>query len=224
MLKENKKTYNVIVAKYNENIDWINKMDKDKLVIYDKSDIPLENAIKRPNIGRDPETFIYHILRNYENLPDYLLFVQGNPFDHMINVNSGNFQIKINELIYSNNEISVEPLFTNNHFEHFTAYHYFNTNEYYSFFFEEKSPENFIFAAGCQYIVSKKNILNRTKKFYEKIYTMIHNGNVPHHNDVQHFDSNKIHVWCLERLLKYIFMDNIEISNKIKEILEKETF
>ena len=72
-----KNSYNIIVPRYKENLDWVEQLDKSRVVIYNKSDEPLENAISRPNIGRDPETFLYHIIKNYDNLPEYLIFLQG---------------------------------------------------------------------------------------------------------------------------------------------------
>jgi hypothetical protein len=34
------------------------------------------------NFGREPSTFIHHIITHYDDLADVTAFVQGNPFDH----------------------------------------------------------------------------------------------------------------------------------------------
>lgn len=216
------KSYNIVVAKYKENIDWINELDKSKIVIYNKSDVVMEHAISRPNIGRDPETFLYHIIQNYENLPDYLFFLQGNPFDHS-NVNKYELQQKIHEIITSNEQIDVIPFFTHIHVEHHEQFPSLKTREYYSLFFKGNIPDKLQFAAGCQYIVSKKNILNRPKNFYEKMHNIICNCQIVDVNiacyGTYNFDCNSMNVWTLERLLLYIFTDNIELSDKMNEII-----
>ena len=210
------KPYNVVVAKYKENIDWINEMDKNKIIIYNKSDELMNNAINRPNIGRDPETFLYHIIEKYDNLPDYLFFLQGNPFDHFTQFN-GKLQNEINK-ISSEKQIGVAPFLTHLHLEHYATYPGLKVREYYSLFFKGDAPEILQFSAGCQYVVSKKNILNRPKKFYTKMYDMIIASHLveirlAEQNNI--FYTNSINVWTVERLLFYVFSDNIEILDNI---------
>jgi len=213
---QNYSSYNVIIARYNENIDWINDMDKSKIIIYNKSDELIENAINRPNIGRDPETFLYHIIQNYENLPDYLFFLQGRPFDHFTHLND-TLQNEINKIINSEIKIDVAPFLTNLYTEKHDYFIPLNTKYYYSLIFKGDAPDIFAFSAGCQYVVSKKNILNRPKSFYEKIYNMIiATADITNFSIIEHTiikgDINSMNVWTLERLLFYIFSTNIEIS------------
>ena len=52
---------NFVVAKYNENVDWTKKLNH-KITIYDKSENPFPGSIKLKNIGREGETFLYHII------------------------------------------------------------------------------------------------------------------------------------------------------------------
>jgi hypothetical protein len=73
---------NIVVAKYNENVEWTKKLNH-KVTIYDKSDKPIEGSIKLKNVGREGETFLYHIVNNYNNLDDVTVFLQGNPFEHL---------------------------------------------------------------------------------------------------------------------------------------------
>jgi len=96
------------------------------------------------------------------------------------------------------------------------------TLEYFSLIFKSESNGVLSFSAGCQYIVSKKNIVNRPKKFYEKLYDMVIKSKIietkqAHYGDYN-FDCNEISVWCLERLLLYVFTDTIELSDTIKEL------
>ena len=224
--------YKIVIARYHENLDWINEMDQTNIIIYNKSEVPLENAINRPNEGRDVETFLYHIIENYENLSDYVIFLQGNPFDHLNlkgeKINQHNLQNKINELIYSKEKINVKLLTPH------VEYHWYNPGlhkeKYYSLFFNSPFPKELYFSAGCQYIVSKKNILCRPKKFYEKLRTMLLQSKVLSFN-ISHFDPtgdnsfdiHRINGWTVERMFSYIFNDEIELSDEIKEIIYADT-
>ena len=85
----------LVVARYNEHLDWLGPFCRKKLVdrifIYNKGTdnlIPpqcdiLTTVEDRFNEGRDVETYVYHISKYYDNLGDYTLFLQANPFDHI---------------------------------------------------------------------------------------------------------------------------------------------
>jgi hypothetical protein len=221
VFKNNDKTYNIIIAKYNENLEWINYLDKSNIIIYDKSNNPIENSISRPNIGRDPETFLYHIIKNYDNLPDYLIFLQGEPFGHFTyhDINKENLQNKIDELINSN-LTSVSPLFTNLFKENIDFYESFHSNDYFLYLFNEDPPKKLTFSSGCQYIVSKENILSKPKEFYQYVRSMIYNNiscnaYIAHFGETR-FDSEYMSLWSMERFLFYIINKNYTISNKVK--------
>jgi len=79
----------IIIARYNEDIEWARDLDGD-IIIYNKgSDWPWEDIprIDSENYGREGETFVrailefYDVLNNYENV----IFLQGSPHDHCKN-------------------------------------------------------------------------------------------------------------------------------------------
>ena len=74
-----------IIARYNEDISWAEKLDTD-VIIYNKGeDFEFEYPhIDIPNIGREGETFIRAIVENYEILDkyEYIALLQGHPFQH----------------------------------------------------------------------------------------------------------------------------------------------
>lgn len=79
----------IIVSRYQENLDWIFDYDlQDRCIIYNKGSdnlSPKLKIIKRPNYpkyGRETETYLYHILTNYSQLSDYIIFTQADPFYH----------------------------------------------------------------------------------------------------------------------------------------------
>jgi hypothetical protein len=75
----------LVVARYNEPLDWLADVPAGwEVFVYAKGE-PLEprdgvTVIQRPNLGREAETFAHH---NATVAPDgYTAFLQGNPFDH----------------------------------------------------------------------------------------------------------------------------------------------
>jgi hypothetical protein len=77
---------NLIIARYNENLDWIEYIPKNlniTVIIYNKGlDDILYPSIKLQNIGRESHTYLYYIIENYDNLADINIFIQGDPFKH----------------------------------------------------------------------------------------------------------------------------------------------
>lgn len=96
-----------VVARYNEDI--INFAEyNNNLVVYNKGldDIsPLINrsCIKNvPNLGREAGTYCNYILDNYDNLPEYMIFTQGNPCDHVAIFDPVTTFNKLREIFYEN--------------------------------------------------------------------------------------------------------------------------
>jgi hypothetical protein len=100
----------IVVARYCENLNWLKGFNIDhNIIIYDKSQggkrdkIKLENgyespggpdesvvyqgAIPLPNIGGEAHTYLTHITQNYYKLSEYTFFTQGNPLDHVSEIN-----------------------------------------------------------------------------------------------------------------------------------------
>ena len=74
-----------IVARYNEDICWTEKLPGD-VVIYNKGkDFPWDTPrVDVENFGRESESYVRGILEFYEKLPEYdsVVFLQGDPFHH----------------------------------------------------------------------------------------------------------------------------------------------
>ena len=74
----------LVVSHYDEDLSWLNFIKLNfpdvKITVYSKSGKP--GAISLENVGRESHTYLTHIIRNYDNLCDHTVFVQGNPFEH----------------------------------------------------------------------------------------------------------------------------------------------
>jgi hypothetical protein len=177
-----------VIAKYKEDISWVNRL-KCPYIVYDKS-------IDIPNVGREAETYLRYIITNYEKLPDYILFLQGNPFDHLT-IGSIDY---INQSIDTALDSNIDFLHLNNlHNESHNSYT--RTKESFIALFSNTLPVSFIFCPGAQFIVSRDSILFRPKYFYETIsnvMTTINNTSVS-------FNNCLVCPWTIERMWPYIF-------------------
>jgi len=195
-------------------------MNRENLVIYNKGANIIDGAISRENVGREADTFFHYIIGHYHELPDYLILLQGHPFDHMNNIGPDNFQIEIDSLI-GQRPARCEPLFKGWYHENHYTCPSIKTKEYYAFFFEgDVPPIEIVFAAGCQYIIPKECILCRPIEFYMKIHSMILKNPIltieQAVNGTDPFYEDSIDGWCLERLFSYCFNPEIHITDRMR--------
>lgn len=183
----------IVVARYNENLNWTKQFLN--VIVYNKGNKLTNdfNEILLNNVGREGHTYYKHIYDNYDNLADYTIFLQGNPFDHSPNIISD-----LNK--YTNNkDLSIDFEFLSRNIlncnlsgcPHHSGLPLIETYE--KLFGERKEDMEFQFGAGAQFIVSKKKILQRPKKFYLKIIEILENN------------INPIEGFVIERFHKLIF-------------------
>ena len=85
---DTKKSLEIVISRFNEDISWIekvsNKFPEIKISLYNKgAPLNVDNEIiLSKNAGRESSTFFYHIIENYHNLSDITIFCQGHPWDH----------------------------------------------------------------------------------------------------------------------------------------------
>jgi len=183
----------IVVARYNEDLTWTKPFLN--VIIYNKG-TPLTsefNQILLNNFGREGHTYFKHIYDNYDNLADYTIFLQGNPFDHSPNIISN-----LNNYI-NNKDLSIDFEFLSEIIlkcnltgcSHHQGLPLIQTYE--KLFGERKENMEFQFGVGAQFVVSKKKILRRPKEFYLKIVEMLEN------------DINPIEGFVIERFHSLIF-------------------
>ena len=205
----------IVVAKYKEDISWVNML-RYPYIVYDKSkDIP--------NVGREAETYLRYIIANYETLPDYVVLLQGNPFDHLSKLSVLRkryfWERKVfnpieNAVNYVNQSIANaianrrDVVFLN---DPYTEPHdkYTRTRKPFMTLFNHPLPNTLLFPIGAQYIVSRESILCRSKHFYETISNVM--STVDNKNPLSK-ENCLVCPWTMERMWPYIF--NKSIPNK----------
>ena len=170
---------NIVVARYNESIDWLDSINKDKynIKIYNKGDDNINYEYsKLPNIGRESHTYLKYIIDNYENLTDFTIFLQGNPFDHLGNlerVSDKTIQEFINDYEYDGNIFG------------FGIYHKdcghiserINISKKVYLLNDINPSCDTIFSVGAQLIVPKDRITKKPIEFWQELLFLHENIN-----------------------------------------------
>jgi hypothetical protein len=71
----------IIVSRFNEDTSWTDGLTAN-LFLYDKSELKITGSIPLENEGRESDTYLEHVLKNYKHIKNPCVFLQGNPFDH----------------------------------------------------------------------------------------------------------------------------------------------
>lgn len=154
-------------------------------------------VITTPNVGYSIYTIGKYILDNYNNLPDFSIFLKCNLLQ-----NNYTTEEKLKKALKSNFFVSLEldqnqtkynSPFTINNYTYVEKVNYeirTDTKVYpriknfpefiQDLFLIEKIPDYIFFAPGGNYVVPKENILKYSKNFYKKMmyYTDYHHSNV----------------------------------------------
>jgi hypothetical protein len=186
----------LIVSHYEQDISWAHTMSNFfNTIIYDKSEKE-SGLIKLENIGREPHTYMCHIIENYNSLAEWTIFSQDNPFVH---VNGWLDIILGDEIIWDANATFKQKgmyFFSNmglltsdqNGAPHHRG---LPIAKLWDITFEEKCPPYIEFSPSCHCIIHRNNILTRPITFYQNIKQIL--------------EDNPIAPWALERYISYIF-------------------
>lgn len=197
-------TTEIVVARYQEDISWLNKIHTfDNKIVYNKYDG--NNLLD--NVGREGHTYLYHIIKNYNNLADYTLFCQGDPVFHQSSfIDDCNdidmlYDFVADNGIYFFGMKNIESIYSIKHKTHplgLPLYYFLDL------LFDMKVNENdrFTITYGAQFFISKHNILNRPLKFYEFLIKFLST------------EKNPIEGYIFERIWCFIFSQKIKLSPK----------
>ena len=178
-----------ILSRFKEDPSWV-KEYTDNYIIYNKGPNLDEtfNTIKLPNIGGNQFDIAYFICKNYENLPDIMIFIQADPWDHCnrekFNKLIGNVDFtSLESYEHLNNthahiidetggytEINNSWFIPAHNRTHNLTCKYRSYNEFMNKFFKDYDYPPYIrFAPGSQYLVPKKNALRYSRRFWKAI-------------------------------------------------------
>jgi hypothetical protein len=180
----------LVVSRYNEDVSWLNELGL-SYTIYNKGEDNLElDCIKRENVGRETETFLHHIIENYDTMEGSLCFAQGNPFDHLEkepmfhlikNFNQGFLPLGRPERSLGDGRVWHEGLPVAETAEKLGV---------------KRDDDSYFFAPGAQFVVSCEVIKKKPLSFWKNAY------------DVMMSDLSTS-PWAFERLWFSMLTDNV---------------
>lgn len=177
----------LVVARYKEDITWLKEFTGHKHTVYNK----FEGDNLLPNIGFEAQTYLHHIVTRYEDLSEFTVFTQGNPFGHITkdkfckHLNA----INSNRFIPFTFKLECSKDGCPNHCG-------LPLSPFYEKVFGKKCPDYFVFYPFAIFSVPKKIIQRHSKSFYEKLLKMIH---------------TKADACIMERLWQEIFSSSIKL-------------
>lgn len=210
------KKIDIVIARFNEDLSWLNEepYNQFKYIIYNKGkdeNFNKNNVIKiinLPNVGRCDHTYIYHIITNYYNLADIIVFFPGS-IDIEFKKNFSKFILN-NIKIYDNaifinqndNFTDVLDVFKDFYLDDWSASYYKNKlnedkllhSKYRPFknwknnFFNNKECNLYTF--GGVFSVNKNDILSSPLDLYIKILNELNTHSNP---EAGHFVERS---WC----------------------------
>lgn len=203
-------SYKIVVARYNEDINWLNSEIKN-CIIYNKGKIlNLENEVMLKNVGRESETYLNYIIHNYTNLPDVVVFTQARISDHRQTTDVNYLiQLKNEAFNHSRSRETVSHLENCGNVCWNKEWNLINGNYYLKDNYKNNEPIKFIdwfrinininypnpikiYSNGI-FAVKKENILKHPVEYYEKLILEVNH----------HIDSSEGHFF--ERSWYYIF-------------------
>lgn len=71
----------IIISRFDENLSWLERYKSFNIIVYNKGEELKKNNFKKiynlKNVGRESHTWLHHIVRNYDQLDDINIFLQG---------------------------------------------------------------------------------------------------------------------------------------------------
>jgi len=177
----------LVIARYNEDVDWI-KSEYSRIFIYNKGQhLNRKDEISLPNIGRESQTYLHHIVENFNNLNNITIFTQGNPDVHYFHNRHYNeeyfFEMKKQAEIYGyslNKDYYPNVMFGGYKDGNYRDHHptlrdpniplsrFATIGKFHEYIFG-KSFDQYKWYANGIFAISKEKILSRSIDFYKKI-------------------------------------------------------
>jgi hypothetical protein len=219
---------NIVVAHYEETLDWLDCIDSTKynIIIYNKS---LNNIYNKgeilPNVGREAHTYLYHIIKSYDTMiPEKCTFFsQGCLEDHTISKSAQEY-IDLSVISARTHGISQINCGIHDNVPIHTPTFYFRllkynnnslvptpNNETFGTWFERTIEQQFplspiLWIRGANFAVKNSIILDKPKSYYQKLLKECDYSSSP---ETAHF---------FERAWQYVFKKDIRFIVDVPEL------
>jgi len=135
------KKVEIIIARYNEDLNWTleEPFNQYKYIVYNKGDnenfekANVKQIITLPNVGKCDHTYLYHVVNNYNNLADIVVFLPGSidlKYKRKIAIKLlKEINIRNNAIFISLNEYDIKKLHYNFKLSHWKTAHKKNSSK-----------------------------------------------------------------------------------------------
>lgn len=199
----------LIIARYNENIDWLyeilNRYMSIHITIYNKGEkLNIKNKKITEkcilNRGHEAHTFLLHIIQNYETLSEVNVFLQANIEDHI----QGDKYKYVDKLIEDTLKVgksqNAQTTIYNGYKFRIREYnkkqlnpYICNFGDFFTTHIQRDFPQNFLVYINALFAVSNTLIRKRPLYFYKMLYKLETNV----HSELAHY---------MERSWYYMFV------------------
>lgn len=189
----------VIVAHYNENLDWLKNINQNRIIVYSKTNSTY-NLVEK-NKGQEIPCFLKYIIDFYNNLPERTLFLHGHRISGHMDFNSDEIVNKLHwelDNFFSINKRSWYQEISETKEQDQGAYSVWLKENWVIFQDKIPFPKVLKFYSGAQFVVHKKLILQYDKQFWINLYEWIQT------TDLSNFITSRI----FEYTWHYIFTKN----------------
>jgi len=187
-LDRQKRTKELVVARYDENVDWIREyVDRvDRVTVYDKSETPVTSAhhkirvVHLPNVGREAHTYVHHFAQN--DLCDVIVCTQGKFEDHVSPEDFKRMVCDDDDITYGRKHDALDVAWNSTLMTHFgwTEYHNhagasrmhpvgMTMGEYYTTYISAEQPASFPWVEGAIFKTEASKVRRFPVAVYEKI-------------------------------------------------------
>lgn len=169
-------SYRIVVSRYNESLEWLKYPNA---VVYNKGEPLFLNSrfqmIDLPNKGREGHTYLTYIIDNYDKLPDYTFFFQGDPVYHCKQLAErlpkAICEIASNE---AKDFIPMTDVWQKTYLSGCPYHKGLPIREVYTKLFgPHEGEKSFEFGSGAQFAVSRRLIHTRPREFYERVRSLL---------------------------------------------------
>jgi hypothetical protein len=156
----------IVVSHFKEDLGWLSDFSSLDVTVYSKGNPCGPNPLE--NVGREAETYLYHILLNYDNLSQITVFLQGNPLEHVSNLFEKICSLDLateyldlcdHILVEDGNGLPVQPGLP--------------LADFHQKLFNESPPTFFCCRAAACFAVSREAIRSRSREFYEHAHRLV---------------------------------------------------
>lgn len=201
-----KQNIEIVVARYQENIDWLSQYNH-FVTVYNKGDTDFPEQKKLDNIGRESHTYLTHIIDNWDNLADKTFFCQGDVSDHPVfptfKYLFNKRDLTINLDCHSSSCHQFWGHLINGHLLGLDCSPY-TFGQWWIHYVKKTipNPRNFQWASGANFSVSRELIKQNSLEYYQHLQNSLRNSSNPEEG---HY---------FERSWFYIFDQGLRKSSK----------